>query len=370
MQASPFHFIGNFRSRVLSARGLACCFLGLALAASAQPETFYGNPSTNAFIRIAPDTGDWTRHFHIGALVGMNISANFNEQGLFTISGNNAASGIYDDGYVREDQTGNAGGYTGYWGYDNASQYNAAAQTLSMHSSTTYSTSGSSKDDGSAFAGFEMVYGDNLWYWKHARVGWDLGFGLLPISISDSRPMSATVSQDTYLFDTGGIVMPGAPYQGGSSGQGEPVIQGTPSSTSSQTISTGTVTGTRTLDVMLYTLRLGPSFYWDLSEHASLSLGAGPAVGLVSGNYKFDEIITTGNTSARNTGSFGATDVVYGGYVNATLMYSIVDNGVADIFIGAQYMPMTGAAFNGAGRDGRLNLAGQMYFSAGINWPF
>jgi hypothetical protein len=51
-------------------------------------------------------------------------------------------------------------------------------------------------------------------------------------------------------------------------------------------------------------------------------------------------------------------------------MYSIVDNGVADIFIGAQYMPMTGAAFNGADRDGRLNLAGQMYFSAGINWPF
>ena len=33
-----------------------------------------------------------------------------------------------------------------------------------------------------------MAYGDNLWYWKHARVGWELGFDLLPISITDNFP--------------------------------------------------------------------------------------------------------------------------------------------------------------------------------------
>jgi hypothetical protein len=356
---------------------LACAFTGFALCAPAQsdvwfqgsssPDTFGGNPDSSAFIRIPSDTDDWTRHFRIGAMVGINIGASFNEKGLFNISGNKAAMGIYDDGYVREDQTGNAGGYTGYWGYDNASQYNAANQTLQMHSATSYSTSGSSTENGSPFAGFDMAYGDNLWYWKHARVGWELGFGLLPISITDSHPMSATVNQSTYTYNTGGIVMPGAPYQGGPSGQGEPIIPGSPSAMSSQTVA-GTVTGTRTLDLTLYTVRLGPSFYWDLCDYAGISLGAGPAVGVVSGDYNYDEVVTTGGVSARNSGGFWATDMTYGGYVNGTLLFHVVDNG--DIYVGAQYMPMENATFSNGGREGQLNLGGQLYFSIGINWPF
>ena len=86
---------------------------------------------------------------------------------------------------------------------------------------------------------------------------------------------------------------------------------------------------------MLYTVRLGPSFYWDLTEHIGMSLGAGPAVGIVSGDYKYDETITAGGISARNAGQIGGTDLVYGGYVNAAVMYHVLDN--ADIYIGAQY---------------------------------
>ena len=51
--------------------------LGFVPGVSAQPELFGGNPDSSAFLRIPPDTDDWTRHFRIGALVGMNISANF-----------------------------------------------------------------------------------------------------------------------------------------------------------------------------------------------------------------------------------------------------------------------------------------------------
>jgi len=372
MQTSPFHFMRNAR---FHAGCLACGFTGLAMCVSAQseqwfsgsssPDTFGGNPDTSAFIRIPSDTDDWTRHLRMGAMVGMNISASFNEKGAFNISGNNAANGIYDDGYVREDQTGNAGGYTSYWGYNNASQYSTANQTLQMHNTTSYSTSGNSKDNGGAFPGFDMAYGDNLWYWKHARVGWELGFGLLPISITDSHQMSATANQSTYTFNTGGIIIPDAPYRGGPSGQG-PIIS--TAYTSSTTNLNGTVTGSRSLDVMFYTLRLGPSFYWDVGDHVGISLGAGPAVGLVSGDYKFDENITAGGVSARNRGSFGATDITYGGYVNGTLMVHVVDNG--DIYVGAQYMPMGDATFSNGGREGRLNLGGQLYFSIGINWPF
>jgi hypothetical protein len=367
MYALPFYFMRNAR---FQDRFAACLFMfifcaGFAMTAPAQSDTFGGNPDTSAFIRIPSDSDDWTRHFRIGTMVGMNIKASFSEKGLFTIPNNNLANGIYDDGYVREDNTGNAFGHTGYWGYNNASQYNASANTLTMDSVTSYSAAGGSTEGGSVFPGFDMAYGDNLWYWKHARVGWELGFGLLPINITDNHPISgATANQLSFTFNTTGLIIPGAPYQGGFNRQGEPTIPAMPVSTTTNTISGGTITGTRSLDVMLYTLRLGPSFYWDLTDHFGMSLGAGPTVGLISGDYKFDETVAGG----RSKGQFAATGMVYGGYVNAALMYHLVDNG--DFYLGAQYMPMGDATFSGGGRSARLNLDGQLYISIGVNWPF
>jgi len=355
----------NIRLHVLSAWCLAFCLPGVVPAVTAQPE-IEGKVDSSKFTRIPKDTDDWTRHFRIGALVGMNIGASFNEKGLFNSSGNGSANGIFDDGFVLTDQTGNAGGYTGYWGYNNSSQYNAVNQTLQMHSTASYSTTGSANANGGLFPGFDMAYGENLWYWKHARVGWELGFGLLPVHISENSAMSAVVNQTTYTFNTGGIVMPPAPYQGGFSGQGEPIISTNYTSTVSQ--SPGTVSSTQTLDVMLYTLRLGPSFYWDLTDHVGVSLGAGPAVGIVSGDYKYNELVTVGGVGSRNTGRIGGTDLIFGGYVNAAVMYHVVENG--DLYAGVQFMPMTGATISGGGREGRLKLGGQLYFSVGINWPF
>jgi hypothetical protein len=33
-------------------------------------------------------------------------------------------------------------------------------------------------------------------------------------------------------------------------------------------------------------------------------------------------------------------------------------------------MPMTDATISGGGRECRLNLGGQVYFSIGVNWAF
>ncbi len=369
------------------------CFASLALAASAQSQQPDQNPNPNAPVAIPPDMSgqpqplvqspppdawdrfwniekvspddDWTRHFRIGAIVGMNIKANFSVNGLFTLPGNNAANGIYDNGYVRTDNTGNAQGYTSYWGYNNASQLSGS--TLTMNSTTSYSTSSSSEENGLAFPGFELAYGGNLWKWGDARIGWDFGFGLLPISVTSTQPMSASVNQNIYTFDTGGIVVPTAPYQGGPSGIG-PTILANPTSTNSVNIPNGIITGSHTLDVILYTFRLGPTVYWDLSEDLGLSVSGGPALGLMAGTLKYNETITTTASSTVNQGQVYGTDVVYGGYVNATLTYHVERNG--DLFIGAQYMPLGNASISGGGREGELKLGGQVYISAGINWTF
>lgn len=371
MLPSPLHTLNNRRFRVLSGWCLACCFLAVAPVAPAQPDVD-GNPDSSAFIRIPKDTDDWTRHFRIGAVVGMNISADFNQNGLFNISGNNAVNGIYDDGYVRPDQNGDPN-YTSNWGYDNRSlQYNAANQTLQMHSASSYSVSGGGHADGGPFPGFELAYGDNLWYWKHARVGWEFGFGLLPVDISENINAPATITQTTYTFSTAtlGPAFPTATsYQGGSSGIG-PILSTVPPYPPSTTNTSGTVSGSQELDVMLYTFRLGPSFYWDLTEHVGMSLGAGPAFGIVSGNYKYNETITVGSVNSHNSGKIGGTDFIYGGYVNGTVMYHVQANGNADIYLSAQYMPMSDATIGNGASEGRLNLGGQLYISAGISWPF
>ena len=353
MKTNPT-FTVRFASWSLLAAMLGCSSFS-ALADDSVPK---------GFVRIPPDTDDWTRHFSLGTMVAFNVKADFRMSGAFTLSGNNPAQGIYDDGYVRTDNTGNSGGYTSNWGYNNASQYNAAAQTLTMHSASSFSTAGSASDDADLSPSLELSYGMNLWYWKHARVGLEAGFGWLPISIVDRQTLVATVNQSSFTYSTAGIVVPGAPYSGGPSGG--PLISDTFTSTSTQ--SGGTVSGSRKLDLTLYTLRLGPSFYWDLSDHLGMSLGAGPVVGLVDGAYRYNEIVTANGVSSGNTGSIGTTGVVFGGYVNATLLIHVTES--ADVYIGAQFMPMTSTTITGSGRQAKLDLGGQARISAGINWPF
>jgi len=392
----------NVRSRDFFGWCLSCGFAGVALAASAQTQPPGQNPDANAPVAIPPDTStqpqpagtfqpandlrdsfwgiqktseddDWTRHFRIGAMVGMNISANFSSKGTLNISGNNAAQGNYDDGYVHP--SGN-GSFTSDWGYDSASQYNSSLHRLLMHQATSFApTSGGigGEQSGSAFAGFDMAYGGNLWNWGHTRIGWDLGFGLLPISITDNESISGNVNRNVYAFDISGIdsviPFPSAGYQGGPGGSLSIPSASVPTTGIPATDQVpGTITGSHTLDVMLYTVRLGPSLYWDLNEYLGLSASAGPAIGIVSGNYHFDETITAGGNRSENKGQIDGTDIVYGGYVNASLMYHLVQNG--DLYLGVQYMPLGNASISGGGRQGQLNLGGQVYISAGINWPF
>jgi hypothetical protein len=346
----------------------------LPLLAHADDSDDSGQTGLNRYFGLQPkssdDDYDWSRHFRIGAMVGLNIHGNFNESGLFTTPGNNGLNGIFNDGYVLEDNTGNAGGITGNWGYNNASQYNAVADTLTYHGTSGYEVMGSDRDDAGPSAGFDMVYGANLFTFHKVRIGVELGFGLLPLSITDHQTLSGTVNGDTYTYDTGGISLPVAPYQGTANSTGGAPLSAEPSTITPYS-TPGTVTGSRRLDAILYSIRVGPSFYWDFNRYLGMSVGGGGAVGIVPGEYKYDETITTSAGSSQNTGSFSKTDIVFGGDVNATLLFHTEDAyRPVDIYLGVSYMPMGSADFSSGGRDAHLNLQGQVYISAGVNWPF
>src|SRR5258708_36220477 len=124
-----------------------------------------------------------------------------------------------------------------------------------MHHTASFSTgSGSASSDSSISPGSELAYGDSYWYWSHAKLGWEFGFGLLPIHVAGA--MSVMANRNIYGFDIITTPVPVPGYQGGFDASGENSFIGTTPISST----TGTIPGTTgaNLDVMLYTVRLGP----------------------------------------------------------------------------------------------------------------
>ena len=353
-------------SRLLPAGVLLCC-LGPAKAVLAQ-DNHGGDPLYHLFGLDTLQDADWTRHFNIGALAGFNIRGRFSLNGTMNISGHNPAAGVFDDGYVIPD-AGSSSGYTSDWGYQSASQYNAASGNLVMHSAATYTaaTPANANHANGLDAGFELTYGDTDFKWGRAKVGWEFGFGLLPVKLTDNTTIPVTVSQNSYTFNTGGGPINDAPYNGGPN-QFNGQLLGTNYTKGVSSTQNGQVTGTRTLDSLLYTIRLGPTMYWDLNRKMGLFLSAGPVVGLAQNRLSYNETITYNGSTAVNSGSYRSLSLVYGGYVGAVLTYHAPEN--ADLFIGAQYMPLTSATVSGGGREARLQLSGAVYVSAGVNWSF
>lgn len=361
-------------------RGLNACVQIIAVAILASAPTAFGQLGgegeydSHGVLWAPWNPDDWTRRFRVGAVVGLNVNANFNMSGRFNVSGVNPDAGVYSDGYVRTDNTGDQDGLTSYWGYENSSQYNSSANTLAMHSADSFTTSDSASKEAGAIPGLDLAYSVYFWRGKHFSIGGELGFDLLPIDISDNNPLSGDINLTTYLFDTTGTIPPEAGetgYHGGPSGTG-PLITDHSYSSSTDTIAGGIIQGHRSLDVTLYLIRLGPTFNLDFGRNFSLTAGIGPAVGIVDGEYKFDEHVIVNDISTRNKGHFDSTKLVYGGYVNVTFLYHLprVEEGNVDIFLSTQYTPLSSATFQGENREARLNLGSQLSVSLGFNWPF
>lgn len=309
---------------------------------------------------------DWSRHFRIGMQLGLNVKAKFKTAGTFNVGGVGQGPDGYrfDNGYVLKDISGNPD-ETWYFGYDNANQL--VGSTLNFQSTSSYDVqnSGTRTKGDEPYVGFDLGYGWTFGSLGSARLGAEFGFGLLPISISDRDPLQATLTTQDYTVDTSGVSVPAGGYHGSFEGPGVIISRDVvPGGTSTPS---GPVSGSRTLDVLLYNFRLGPTLFWELNPRFGVGVGAGGAVGIVSGDYKFNER-PSGSTGASFKGKFSETDFVYGGYVNALVTYRIEQSG--DIFLGAQYMPLSDSTFKQGGREAKLDLSSGIYITAGINWPF
>ncbi len=318
---------------------------------------------------------DWSNNFRAGLQLAFNIRGEFSMGGLIpSNSGDPGPVGVpganhfYDDGYVRVDDTGNAGGYTSYWGYQDASQYDPETGRLTYHNTRGFAVQNSSVEETAGTSiGFELAYGGRIHDWQRVRVGWEVGYGLMPIHIRDDRTLPATFARVVQSFDVGGITLPPAPYQGGASGLG-PVIRDVAQGETPE-ITRGTLSGYRAIDVTLHSFRLGPTVFWRFHRGWALTGSLGPALGLVNGGYTYNETFDFENgTTSSNSGNDKGLEFAYGGYVSATILYRVIFN--ADLYLSAQFMTLSNVDYQSGGRQASLNLGATIMTSIGINWPF
>ncbi len=317
----------------------------------------------------------WTREFRIGAMTTLNLTARFSTHGSFAGSssspgpaGISGADHRYDDGFVRVDGTGNTGGVTSLWSYTSASQYNSANQTLTYHATSSYTATGDARVDGALNPGLDMAYGGKLAQWERLSLSWEMGFQWQNLGFTDDHPLAAVAQRTIHQFSTGGIVMPQAPYSGGSSGLG-PVISDLATALPTETGLSGTVSGTRKVEGTLYLLRFGPKLNFTLFPRVGLGVGAGPSVGFLDGKYDYNERLTFADGSqATSSGGHGSSDMVFGGYIGATLHFFVQKD--ADIYLGAQFMSLGHQNFGTNGREARVDMSQGLQVMAGIHWPF
>jgi hypothetical protein len=315
------------------------------------------------------DAQDWTKHFRIGMQLALNVKAEFSTAGTINRP---SQAGIYDDGYVLPDSSGTGPNATTVnYGYNHAGQNDVGAHTLTLHHTDSYditdNTSVTRQDE--PYIGMELAYGGPIHTWHHAFLGWEVGYSFLPIAISDSRNLSARISQTVAVhgYDPS-VTLPPAGYRGTPNSVGNAVINLNPSSLGPVDFD-GTITGPRTLDVGLHNFRVGPTLHYEFAPHFAVEGSAGGVLGIVSGDYRFNETIYgSEGTVTKIHGKFGTTDVVYGGYVNSVVLFHVEEHG--DIYAGVQFTSMTDSDFSKNGRSARLDLGAAFSFLVGVNWPF
>jgi hypothetical protein len=313
--------------------------------------------------------------FFFGPTVGLNISAEFGGQVPAVVSGNPGPIGagevdrFYHDGYVRLDSSGNAGGYSWYWGYDNRSQvFSGTKSELAFVAQSTASLSAELKTERS-LVGMELIYQREVFSAHAIRAGVQGGFRYLPFNFTAQRHVASEMAttRDRYaLYEN---VIPLAPYYGGFEGPGL-LIPSTPFSRTEQMVP-ATVTHYRELEGDIFTIKLGPFIAWMPTEKFEVGLAGGLLIAPTHYTFAYRDIHAP---SARNhytmetAGRLDKSDVLLGGSVELTLEFTLTP--AISVAATGQYQFMDDLGADLDGRTGKISLGDSVFISLGVAFRF
>lgn len=279
--------------------------------------------------------------FGINLMAGYNYKATFGEESGFhaPLHDPGAETGImdrfYEDGYNRVDISGNALDMTSFWGYQDASQYDPGAHTITMNSQRMIPTEGQQifADQNDAQPGLEIWWtgtilsGErkedtladphtNQQKTEHAR--WYLDFRTAlrwqHVGIDQKGNISGSFETTSDTYSTGGATPPTAPFDGTYSGPNMS-LDAIPKSRTVSMGPAGTTTAYYDLEADLFALDLGPALTFDLDLGARLVLSAGATVAWTQSDfsYRYSDYIQSGSDTQEEVlfGYYGAIDIVF-----------------------------------------------------------
>ena len=331
--------------------------------------------------------------------MGFNVSVDFKNLGGFPAQGHvipdqgmqpaNAgpATGggqnrTYEDGYNWVNAGGNPEGSTTYWGYDNrASQYNEAAATLTLHSTSSDATASSNDRDDNPSLGFEITYNLELSRSESWRWGLEGAFGYMNVSVHDSRTLSANATRisDTFQFpfdpETGGPVTP--PLSSSYSGPYTPALEGTPflgdsPSRQTQILPGGAaITGQRSFDANVFGFRFGPYLDIPLSESVMLTFSGGLALAQVASDFSYHETVTLADIgSVSRSGSGSHADLQVGYYAAGNVAVALNEDRSWQLFGGVQFQDLGHYEHKLDGKAAVLDLGQAIFVALGVSYSF
>lgn len=303
-----------------------------------------------------------------------NVSAKFTKLAAFkparSVGGTGGAlDHYYDDGFVRVDNSGNFGGQTWFWGYDNAAQI--SGDNILFHSTSSGGASGKDMDD-APYPGFELVYNREFGtFGKKDQNKWGLeaSFGWTSIGISDKRTLNASLSRltDSYSF-TPGTTPPAAPFEGTFEGPNF-VINDTPTRSIASVPGGATVSGRREFDGDLFLWHLGPYAEFPLSENLLLSVSGGLSVGLMNGDLALNQTLSyAGASPISRRASSSDSDVLLGGFIGANLSYQFNERWSAGV--GVQFESLGDYTQSAGGGKAKVDLGAAFHVSVGVSYSF
>jgi hypothetical protein len=270
----------------------------------------------------------------------------------------------YADGFVNVDSSGDRGGLTWNWGYQNASQI-IGKETLMMHAVRTEGISSTAGDE--PYEGFEVNYARDLAHFGSGRWGLKLALGFTDMKIRDSQALNGNLSLVTDAYQLGGITAPLPPYSGSFNGPG-PLIGDTPTRTTTTVPGGAQITGNRQLNVWLYDLRFGPYLELPLVQRLTIQIGGGLAAGLVDSTFFFSDTTLTSAGIEQAAGRGQNTESLLGFYGEAGLAYQVLPQ--TSLFAAGQFQYLGEVQQSAASRSVQLDLRRSVYFVVGAQLHF
>jgi hypothetical protein len=258
----------------------------------------------------------------------------------------------YGDGYVATDSSGNAGGETWNWGYQNPGQITPNALVLSTRPAGTISD-----EDADVGHGFEMAFGrivggsgNMLWGIEGALGFTHLGQESSGGTIAGYAGVAAPLN---------GITPPSAPYAGTFAGPG-PLI--------GDTLNPATLSVASDFEAGLVGLKLGPFLEWHLGQRWHLNAGVGVALAVVNANTVYTETVS----SALGVSSSSVTDTDtrarLGGYASVALAYEFTPT--TSLFAGATLQSYQKFKMDTGDKRLSLDLGLPITFNLGVQFTF